>query len=66
MSGPFESVRWNACVHTIVLGVYSHLKFGGMESELILTPRGKSPPPEAQRRIEPVRVTKLPDAWRQC
>ena len=38
MSGSFESVRWNAC---------------GMESELMPTPREKSPIPEAQKRIKP-------------
>ena len=26
MSGSFESVRWNACVHRLDLGLYSHLK----------------------------------------
>ena len=26
MSGYFESVRWNACVHRLDLGLYSHLK----------------------------------------
>ena len=52
-----ESVRRNACVHKLDLGVYSHQKeFWGLESEPILTPRGKSPLPEKnspQRRIEP-------------
>ena len=46
-SGPFESMRWNACVHRLGLGLYSNLKeFGGMESEPMLTPREKSPLPE--------------------
>ena len=26
MSGTFESVRWNACVHRLDLGLYSHPK----------------------------------------
>ena len=26
MSGSFESVQWNACVHRLDLGLYSHLK----------------------------------------
>ena len=26
MSGSFESVRWNACVHRLDLGLYSHTK----------------------------------------
>ena len=56
MSESFESVRWNACVHRLDLGLYSHPKeFGGMESEPMLTPRGKSPLPEKirLRKIEP-------------
>ena len=44
MSGSFESVRWNACVHRLDLSLYSHLKeFGGMDSEPMLTPRDKIP-----------------------
>ena len=32
MSGSFESVQWNACVHRLDLSLYSHPKeFGGME-----------------------------------
>ena len=58
MSGSFESVQQNANVHRLDLGLYSHPKietsFGGMESELMLTPREKSPLPEAQRMIEPM------------
>ena len=48
MSGSFESVQWNACVHRLDLGLYSHPKefFGGMEFEPMLTPREKSPLPE--------------------
>ena len=26
MSGSFESVQWNACVHRLDLGIYPHLK----------------------------------------
>ena len=26
MSGSFESMQWNACVHRLDLGLYSHLK----------------------------------------
>ena len=49
-SGSFESVQWNACVHRLDLGLYSHPKefFG----EWSLNPcelQGKNP----QRRIEP-------------
>ena len=44
MSGSFESVRWNACVHRLDLGLYCHPKsFGGMEFEPMLTPRKKIP-----------------------
>ena len=43
----FESVRWNACVHRLDLGLYSHPKeFGRIESEPMLTQREKSPLPE--------------------
>ena len=50
MSGSFESVQWNACVHRLDL-VYTLVQksFRGMESELMLAPREKSP----QRRIKP-------------
>ena len=45
MSGSFESMQWNACVHRLNLGLYSHQKksLGGMESEHMLAPREKSP-----------------------
>ena len=57
VSGSFESVRWNACVHRLDLGLYSHPKEffffflgggggGGMEFEPMLSPREKSPLPE--------------------
>ena len=42
ISGPSESVRWNACVHRVDLGLYSHPK-EFLESETMLTPREKSP-----------------------
>ena len=47
-SGSFESMRWNACMHRLDLGLYSHPKefFWGMEFEPMLTPREKSPLPE--------------------
>ena len=44
MSGSFESVRWNACVHRLDLSFTLIQKsFRGMELEPMLTPRGKSP-----------------------
>ena len=47
MSGYFQSERWNACMHRLDLGLYSHPKvLGGMESEPMLTPREKSPLPK--------------------
>ena len=46
-SGSFESVWWNACLHRLDLGLYSHRKeFWGMEFESMLTPREKSPLPK--------------------
>ena len=47
-SGSFESMWWNACVHRLDLGLYSHPKefLGGMEFEPMLTPREKSPLPK--------------------
>ena len=34
MSGSFESVRWNGCVHRLDLGLYSHPKeFLGNDAE---------------------------------
>ena len=46
-SGSFESVRWNACLHRLDLGLYSHPKeFWGMEFEPMLTPREKAPLPK--------------------
>ena len=48
MSGSFESVQWNACMHRLDLGLYSHSKeFWGMESETHVKSKGKkSPLPE--------------------
>ena len=55
-SGSFESVRWNACVHRLNLGLYSHPKeFWGngvwthVNSKGIIPSTGKCP----QRSIEP-------------
>ena len=47
ISGSFESVRWNVCVHRID-SVYALIwkSFGGMKSEPVLTPRARSPLPE--------------------
>ena len=40
MSESLESVRWNACMHTLDLALYSHPKeFLRMDSEPTLTPR---------------------------
>ena len=40
--GSFEYVRWNACVHRLDLGLYSHPKeFEGMESGPMLNSKGK-------------------------
>ena len=42
MSGSLESVRGNACVHRLDLSLYLIRKrYGGMESETMLTPREK-------------------------
>ena len=50
MSESFESVRWNAYVHRLKLGLCSHPKeFDGMDSEPMFIPREKSPLPEAER-----------------
>ena len=45
MSGSFASVRRNACVHRLDLGLYSHPKdVEGMESEPMFTPGKKTLP----------------------
>ena len=48
MPGSFQSVPWNACVHRLDLGLYSHPKefLGEVESKPMLTPREKSHQPE--------------------
>ena len=44
MSGSFESMRWNACVHRLNLSLYSHPKqFWGNGVRIHVTSRGKSP-----------------------
>ena len=44
MSGSFESVRWNACVHKLDLDLYSHLKeFWGKEVRTHVNSKGKIP-----------------------
>ena len=62
MSGSFESVRWNACVHRLDLGLYSHPKeffffppWNGVRTHV--NSKGKIPSTgkknSPQRRIEP-------------
>ena len=47
MSGTFESVRCNAFVHRLDLGLYCHRKeFWGKESEPMLNPSEQPPLPE--------------------
>ena len=67
MSGSFESVRWNACLHRLDLGLYTHPKgFGGGKREggvrTYVHCKGKNPlyckkkkkkKKSPQRRIEP-------------
>ena len=56
MSGSFESMRWNACVHRLDLGLYSDpKKFGenGVRNHV----NSKRKIPEAQRRFKPGTVT---------
>ena len=54
MSGSLESVLWNAYVHRLDLGLFSHpKKFSGMEPEPTLSPREKFPLSEHQRRFKP-------------
>ena len=53
MSGSFESVRWNACVHRLDFALNSYPKeLWGMQSESMSTPRAKSPLPEVPREEE--------------
>ena len=47
MSGSFESVRWNACIHRLDLGLYSHPKeFWGSGVRTHVSSKGKIPLPE--------------------
>ena len=53
MSGSFESVPWNACVHRLDPGLFSHPKEilgNGVRTQL--TPREQCCLLEAQRRIK--------------
>ena len=44
MSGSFVSVCWNACVHRLDLGLYSHPKeFGGNGVRTHVNSKGKIP-----------------------
>ena len=44
MSGSFESVQWNACVHRLDLGLHSHLKeFLGNGVRTHVNSKGKIP-----------------------
>ena len=44
MSGSFESVQWNVCVHRLDLGLYSHLKeFWGNGVRTHVNSKGKIP-----------------------
>ena len=57
-SGPFESVRWNACLHRLDLGLCSHPKeffWGGNGVWTHVNSKGKIPSTGKcpQRRIEP-------------
>ena len=56
MSGCFKSVRWNACVHRLDIGVYnSHPKeFLGTGVRTYVNLREKPPLPETQRKVKPV------------
>ena len=57
MSGSFESVRWNAYVHSLDLGLYSHMKeFLGNGVRTHVNSKGKIPSTGGadQRMVEPV------------
>ena len=44
MSGSFESVQWNACVHRLYLGLYSHPKeFWGNRARTHFNSKGNIP-----------------------
>ena len=53
-SGSLESVRWNACVHRLDLGLYSHPSFWGSGVWTHVNSKGKIPSTGKfpQRRIE--------------
>ena len=64
MSGSFQSVRQNACVHRLDLGLYSQPKdVLGNGVRTHVNPKGTSPVQEAQRRFEP---TTLHHAWQRA
>ena len=47
MSGSFESVRWNACVHVLDVSLYCHPKeFWGNGVRIHVSYKEKSPHPE--------------------
>ena len=58
MSGSLESVRWNAFVHRLDLGLYSHCKeFWGNGVRTHVNSKGKNPLHQknsSQRRMEPM------------
>ena len=44
MSGSFESIQWNGCVHRLDLRLYSHPKeFGGNEARIHANSKEKIP-----------------------
>ena len=50
MPGSFESVRWNACVHRLDLGLYSYPKeFWGNGVRSHVKSKGKSPLQEKEK-----------------
>ena len=56
MSGSFETVRWNACVHRIYLGLYSHPKaFGGNGVRTYVNSKWKIPLP-GEKKLEEART----------
>ena len=54
MSGSFESVRWNACVHTLDLGLYSHPEeFLGNEVRNHVNSKSKIPSTGGSEEAQP-------------
>ena len=54
MSAFLESVRWNACMHRLDLGLYSHPKeFLGSGVRTHVNSKKRSPLSEAHRRVGP-------------